>query len=180
MTRGYQDLVSRLGEAQATLHPSEVHGAVCGVACAPDRDLRADLGAALAALQEGAPAADPMLVESLMELIEPLREQLRASDFRFQLALPEDEVTVDENVLALGAWCRGFLLGLVAAGVRDFSTLSADSEEMLQDMVAIAEVQPDDEDPEEQERHLMELEEYLRVAVQTVFDELHAAPPPVH
>jgi uncharacterized protein YgfB (UPF0149 family) len=99
------------------------------------------------------------------------------------LLLPGDETALAERAVALGQWCQGFLAGFGqnAGGLE----LSVEAKEVLQDLVAISQVQDALEESEDGESDYMEVMEYLRVAPLLLFTELAkpaepAAKPSLH
>ncbi len=88
--------------------------------------------------------------------------ELDAEDLSFSPLLPEDDDALPARVEALGEWCASFLAGLGAVADTDLNETEA---EMLDDLVAISAVDADVDEGEDAERELMELVEYVRVAV---------------
>ncbi len=104
--------------------------------------------------------------------------------FEFEPLLPGEDTDLETRVQSLAEWCRGFLLGLVAGGLKDLHALSdrpaaaagggGGSGEALRDLIEIAEVElGEGEAGEAAERALTELIEYVRAAVTLVYEELH-------
>ena len=143
---------------------------VCGEIC---RRLRVGRGADFPALL-GIPEQASGPEDNVMGIVDELMEQSsRALDagMRFALLLPDDEESVAERTGALADWARGFALALLRGDQLTIEGLDTDSAEVVQDLLKISEARPGD-DPEEDERALAELEEYMRVGVQLVFEEL--------
>ena len=90
--------------------------------------------------------------------------QLADRSFEFELVLPDADASLSERSGALFDWCRGFLGGFgLAAGAKP--PLSEDSSEALSDLAKLAAAQPQDDGDEEDEEALVEIEEFVRVAV---------------
>lgn len=104
------------------------------------------------------------------ELAEESGQALDAG-MQFSLLLPDEAESIGERTGALADWARGFVLALLRGDGLRIDDLEADSAEVVRDLFKISEAQPGGDD-EEDERALMELEEYLRVGVQLVFEEL--------
>ncbi|WKD49553.1 UPF0149 family protein [Microbulbifer spongiae] len=164
-------LANAILAAGSRADPSELHGFICGVLATgakPDKERWQRELAEMLDL-ETVPAG---LSRELLQLAEGSRKQLGDSAFSFQLVLCEDGDIV-ERTLALGHWCAGFLhgFGVGGTGVEIMPT----SEEALKDIGAISQVDADHvEEGEEAEQQLMELQEYVRVAVLNIFTELQA------
>lgn len=175
-TDSYLALTQQLRLLGLTQGPAEIHGTVYGVLCArPDLQTDDDL---LSALQQDADA-DEIDVDAARKLLEALQRQahevLVGEGFEIKLLLPPDDSEFDSRVQALAEWCRGFLFGLVAAGIKDITRLPGDAGEAIQDLLSISETGTKSDDDESRERSLFELTEYVRVAVQLVYEELHPA-----
>jgi len=89
----------------------------------------------------------------------------------FSLMLPDDDVPLGQRLEAIGAWCQGFIEGL-SRGLAVFKPqLSEDARELLADLMAIAEIDPEVEESDEQESYYVELVEFVRVAAMNLYDE---------
>lgn len=109
---------------------------------------------------------------ALMGLQEMARREFTGDAFSVVLLLPSDEASLAQRTEALGAWCQGFLNGFgLALGAR---TLSAQAQEVLEDLVAIAQIQKVEEASEAAEHDYMELVEYLSVMPILLFAECAA------
>ncbi|RZI89038.1 MAG: YecA family protein [Pseudomonas sp.] len=156
--------------------PAELHGLLIGRSCA---------GAGFDAEAWLADAANALEVEpndsvrnALIGLQEMVKAELTGDDVTLVLLLPGDEQPLTERAAALGEWCQGFIAGFgLNAGGKDLST---EAKEVLQDLVAISQVQDALEESEDGESDYMEVTEYLRVAPLLLFTELAApvAPAP--
>ena len=162
----FSDLLSRAG---ADTCASECHGFLCGQLCAaesPDEYLWIEL----LDLQ----TRDEMLAErchaEVRRLIRGIESDLRSPDLDFQLLLPEDRTALAERVDALGEWCHGFLNGFGLVGGRVGLEPDEECRELLEDMGVICRVSA--EEPEDgDEEHLMQVVEYVRVGVMTLYEE---------
>ncbi|AMX03563.1 UPF0149 family protein [Microbulbifer thermotolerans] len=172
MTRAaieFETLANAILAAGGEADPSELHGFVCGVLAAgttPDKSRwQKELGALL---ELDAVPAD--LNRDFLQLARESELRLQDSDFDFQLLLSEDE-DIGARTLALGHWCQGFLHGFGVGAHR--GELQPTSKEALRDIGAIAQVDAEGaEQTEEAENQLLELQEYVRVAVLNIFTEV--------
>lgn len=97
----------------------------------------------------------------------------RAASMQLALLLPEDIVVDSARVGAVRDWCQGFLYGFGLGGERLEGQLSEQSRELLRDITEITRLDVDDvENDEEHQSALIEIEEYLRVGVMLMWDEL--------
>lgn len=165
----YDELDTLLRAAGASASPSEAHGVLAGVLCAPEgaenawRELILD--------GEAAPGA--LLDERLTDLLAQTRAMLSDAEFGFVPLLPGETDSLAQQLEGLTGWCRGFLLGFSAAGNRELRTLSPEAREFLEDVVQMsdAELEAEGADDEGEARALAELVEYLRAGVQLLYDE---------
>lgn len=110
----------------------------------------------------------------LLFLYESSRDALLNDDFSFQPLLPADECPVEDRARELGAWCRGFLHGFGASGVTKDTKLSAEVAEVLRDMAQICSaVRSVEEEENDTDADLLELIEYLRAGVLTIYGEMN-------
>ncbi|MCO1333403.1 UPF0149 family protein [Microbulbifer sp. OS29] len=165
----FELLANAILSAGGQADPSELHGFICGILVAgvrPDKNRwQSELGKLLDL--EAMPAD---LNRDFLQLAEESEKQLGGTDFAFQLLLCDDE-DVTSRALALGHWCEGFLHGFGIGGARD--KLMPTSDEALKDISAISQLDSDQvEEGEETEQQLLELQEYVRVAVLNIFTEV--------
>jgi hypothetical protein len=168
-----QALADDVVDSGVPLSPATLHGAACGFAIFPGEYYPyyelADL------LDPGLTGDDP----ALERFVAAVREQLEAEDLGFTLLLPDEDVPIVDRLAALGLWCGSFLaaFGSGLGMVRDDDladegglALPEEIQEVVDDLAAIAEVEPEsaldaEDDPEEAEAQFIELEEFVKVAV---------------
>lgn len=140
--------------------PSELHGSLCG--------WLAGGGASIAAWPAQVLVDDTLATPGAGSPLDQLRiasaAQLVDRSFTFTLLLPDSDTSLAERSGALFDWCRGFLgaFGL-AAGSK--ASLSQEGTEALSDLAKLAGAQPQDDGDDEDEEALVEIEEFVRVAV---------------
>jgi uncharacterized protein len=140
--------------------PSELHGALCGWLAAggagsPDWLAHVLADDAIPAVATGS---------TFDQLREASAGQLEDRSFDFELLLPDADAPLSIRSGALFDWCRGFLGGFgLAAGKSP--PLSDEGSEALADIAKLAAATPQDDGDEEDEAALVEIEEFVRVAV---------------
>jgi uncharacterized protein YgfB (UPF0149 family) len=92
--------------------------------------------------------------------------------FLFKPTLPDDELPLGDRLVAIGDWCSNYISGL-GDGMGDSFEFSEDGREALEDLTAIGQISVDFESDDEGERDYTELVEYVRLAVQVIFSDLH-------
>jgi yecA family protein len=162
----------------AGIEPSvaEVHGIICGVLVSPGAGKVDWLATVLGGDSEHLSDLPKAVSQQLLAMFQLTRDALQKGEFGLNLLLPDAELhDIVFRTDALAAWCRGFLLGLAEGGLTDFTSLSNEARDALEDLIDIAEVEAQEAEDEQQEQALAEVEEYVRVAVQFLFDELQLA-----
>jgi uncharacterized protein YgfB (UPF0149 family) len=170
----YDDAARLLREAGVPTGAAEAHGIITGVLCAPEGT---KVSWQELVLGRGAGQPPPALMQLLTALHRATQAHLSGMECDFDPLLPGDEYSLAEQIEGLSDWCRGYLLGLHAGGVKQGQALPGDAGEVVRDIASISEAELDASLADEEEaRALTEIVEYLRVGVQLVFEELH--PPP--
>ncbi|WP_444946906.1 UPF0149 family protein [Microbulbifer sp. VTAC004] len=168
-TNRFELLANAILSAGGQADPSELHGFICGILAAgaePDKKRWQHELTELLDL-EAVPAD---LNKDFLQLAKESQKQLSDTDFSFRLVLCDDDDIV-ARTLALGHWCEGFLHGFGIGSAK--GKLLPTSDEALKDIGAISQVDADHvEESEENEQQLLELQEYVRVAVLNIFTEV--------
>lgn len=176
----YEPLDQLLTSTGAVIGAAEFHGLLVGALCA---DAAEDDALALVNRNLDIPEGTPEPVDvAARELLQVTQKQLAARDFQFQLVLPPPEVEMALSVRALGDWVVGFLAALGEIGI-PVAEIGADARELLEDMAAIAQISQDEESSDEAD--LIEVVEYVRVAVFNLYEDILRAkrgpkPPVIH
>ena len=163
----YNTINHLLEQHHETTNTAEIHGIATGMLCSnTDTEAIAWIKTSLPEIGE--------LTEAESDLLHSVFEQtqrLLADDaFRFDLLLPDDEEPLSQRLEALRNWCLGLLLGIGYSSSKDKH--SADSQEILKDIVEISKCETDIEDNEPAETDYMEICEYLRAVIFTLRDNL--------
>jgi uncharacterized protein len=183
----YDRLRETLAAAGAVIALAELHGGVCGALCTGG--VAAASRWLVGVFDDEQLAAPAALVGDLDELVSTSAKMLDENELAFEPLLPSDDSLLAEQVEALAAWCQGFLNGIGSAGpavVRDSAEREAIAE-ILRDFAEIARAGLSDEEASgegQPDFALAEIQEYIRVSVQIVFEELAplrlSPPPDVH
>ncbi len=161
---------------------AECHGVACGLLvrqpdCSPDAFL------ALLDMLEIVKDPGPGFRDSLLELLEASRGQLRDEEMQLGIWLPDDEASLDDRTEALAQWCNGFLASIGSGEDKRLETLSGEAAEALADIqeIALAEIGEEatngEDDLEEEEGAFAEIVEYIRVAVLILREDLRGPAP---
>ena len=144
---------------------AEAHGMATGMLCV---DSRVE---SIAWLMEVFPDISEITGEErglLISLFDRSQELLSSDSFEFDLFLPGDEFTLQEQVEALRCWCSGFLFGVGYAS--SHSEWPGDSGEILQDIVEFSRLDSNEEG-DDAENSFVEINEYIRAGVLLIQDE---------
>ncbi len=170
----FDDLANLLAPLGTLNSPSELHGLLCGKLAG---------GASLSEVHwlleaveflDFIAAPDEQVRIALSRLYHTTCEQLRGQ-FSLKLMLPDDDNTLNDRVRALSEWCHGFLTGFGSVDHQGKRVINEEFEEMLQDLANIVQIQADDEEDEPSaEADYMEVTEYVRVVVNSLYFEFSA------
>ena len=184
----YARLAQGLQDSPLNVSPAEAHGLLCGLLCVgvKDAELRwarevfgTGAGDSLSADEEDLELAD--LPPALRLLARETHAQFQGDELALSLVLPGEDAPLRERAEGLYDWTRGLLLGLGLAGLKA-EALSDQGRELLDDLLAITRMDLDSlasaseagnqgEGDEEEESALMELQEFLWVAVRLLHEE---------
>ena len=96
------------------------------------------------------------------------------SNFEFEIALPHEESPLNEQVIALSAWCAGFVAAAEKCGVISDTLGNEMIKETIRDFRRISEISEDIGDSDENESDYTQLREFARVGALTVFSEIRS------
>jgi yecA family protein len=183
----YDELSSLYARVGIDAGASETHGIVTGLVCGgADRDAVRDAVYLVVGTQRLPDNVVEAVSQILVELYEATVRSFNNDPFDYELVLPDDETSIGKRTDAVAGWCQGFVLGLMHNEDISLEKLDEDSAEIVRDMMAIAEVESlnemvsDDEQTQSDEHSLTEIEQYLRVGAQLVFEELNPPLPTLH
>ncbi|WP_095497389.1 UPF0149 family protein [Paraferrimonas haliotis] len=97
--------------------------------------------------------------------------KLAEGDFKFELLLPEDDdASLTQRLEALSLWTQAFLTA-VAMVQPNLNKAPRDLKEMIDDLGAIAQVEANVDDSDDNEQAYVELAEYVKLVVVSCFTE---------
>ena len=160
----YDHFVDTIAVLALEISGSELHGMMCGYLCAgADSQGEAYLRALLNNKKD---EASRSALLSMFAVFSVSQQQISKFDFEFEMLLPDDHEPLIERAQAFSEWCEGFTQGLDMAGVGLDQFYEEEAQEALQHIIEFAELDCDSLDvDEEDERALMEVSEYTRMAV---------------
>ncbi len=168
--------------ARVPVAVSELHGGICGLLCAGGASRIPEWVEECLSGADTVEGALDAARDQLRELQLDSWRSLTGSGLEFYPLLPDDDTVLGDRVGALALWCHGFLVGLGLAGFSlegdEFVEPAGEQlEEIVNDFSEIsrAGLSVDElRDETGSDFALAELVEYVRVSVQTVFEELES------
>ncbi len=147
---------------------SELHGVMCGYLVAGSSQLGESYLRALMLKKNESIAREA--ARALFAVYAVTEQQLGNLGFELELMLPDDDMPLYDRARAFSEWCEGFSQGMTVAGV-NFSVLQGEeAQEAVQHITEFANLDYDEVDVgEEDERALVEVIEYTRVAVLHIY-----------
>lgn len=170
----YHYLETALMKVDSLVAASELHGMLCGLICAGAADQgEAWLDAVIQAMEPRTEEFKHFNREVLQAIFKRSYGQIAGFGFDFQLILPDEEAPLSERAQAIGEWCQGFLEGLgFGAEKLDAENLSEDVNDAIQRLYDITHIEFSTLSvSEDDEIALMELIEFVRMAVLMVYTE---------
>ena len=171
----YTQIEATLALAGLEISVSEVHGTVIGaIANHMKSGITPDL---LSLIEPGADQGDgrlSQLSESLYELYREGSEQLLEAKESFALLLPAEDELLEARVDGLASWARGYLLGLLYNNAFSVDQLPESGAEITRDIMQISEAAAGADDEREEDWALAELEEYIKVGSQLIFEFIYS------
>ncbi len=170
----YSQLLRTASQAQAEISISESHALLCGLMSgSPSVNCQRWFNELFSEPSHGN-VLRAEYEEVLSQIFQITHDELILNGMGFTLLLPDDDFPLNERVEALADWARGFLAGLALVGRSKDSALSEESQGFIADLAEISQAAIDEANAEEEEAFI-EIEEYLRVGVMLVLDELNPA-----
>lgn len=169
----YHDFSQAIASLNLPISCSELHGVLCGyLVSGRYREGESYLRALLAKRDAKTTRAATV---ALFDVLTISQQQLKQFGFDFEMMLPTDEAPLTIRAQAFSEWCEGFTQGLTVAGV-DFSQLqNEEAQDAIQHITEFAQLDYASlHVSEEDERALLEVTEYTRMAVLSLQADLQA------
>ncbi|MFC3908276.1 UPF0149 family protein [Legionella dresdenensis] len=173
----YNTFSENIATLALPISSSELHGIMCGYLCAGAYNQGESYLQALISMTTR--QKDDMVRAAAMAMFGVYtlsQQQLIALDFDFQLMLPDDEETLAARARAFSEWCDGFTQGLAMAGITHEHFEDEESQDALQHLIEFAQLDYENLDvSEEDEKALVEVSEYARMAILRLCNDLQAS-----
>lgn len=167
----YHNFINSIAVLDLPMSASELHGVICGYLCAGATSAgEAYLRALMPKTNDSTARAAAL---ALFEVYSVSQQQIANFDFSFQLLLPDDDEPLAERAKAFGECCEGFIQGMTLAGLNCDQLHEEESQEAWQHLSEFAKLDYHSlHIDEEDERALMEVSEYARMAMLRIYSEL--------
>ena len=153
---------------------AECHGVLCGILCASGSS---DMQRWVRHLFE-ARTTDREISADALKLLHDVHQctlsEINHETLDFSMLLPDPAESMDVRISGLADWCSGFSLGLIMGGLNDKMLVSDDVREFVEDVqyISDASFSADDTSSDQSEQSFTEIEEYVRMGVLLINEEL--------
>lgn len=166
----YPQVLDVLQPLDLPVSASELHGLICGYLCAGESTIGEQYLRSLLGGYDKSQSRDAMLC--LFELFALSQQQMNSGDFAFRMLLPDDYESLPVRAQAFCDWCEGFSQGMTLSGRGVYELEDEDSQEALEHIIDFAQLDHDGLNAcETDEKALMEVSEYARMAVLQLYHE---------
>ncbi len=162
----YPELERKLKSTSFNGGAAEAHGLLSGLACRGITVQELQNKLYLFQIDRN---QDSILLQGLFELI--LRD-LQSSTLTYHILLPDDDTSPIIRTDEIANWCGGYMQGFLHDGESAFSDSNETVREILRDIMNMGGLYLEEASREEAEKSIAEIEEYLRVGVQLIYDEV--------
>ena len=167
----YEEFAESISILTLPISPSLLHGMMCGYLCA-DEDNQGE--AYLRALSHNRKdEASRNAILAMFAIFSVSQQQINSLDFGFEMLLPDEDASLLMRAQAFSEWCEGFTQALTLSGIGHEQFHEEEAQSALQHLIEFAELDCDSLDVDkEDERALMEVSEYARMAVLRLHNDL--------
>jgi len=170
----YTEVDEALFSGGSAVCAAECHGVLCGILCASGSS---DMQRWVRHLFE-ARTTDREITPDALKLLHDVHQctltDINHETLEFKMLLPEQSESMDVRISGLADWCSGFSLGLIIGGLNEKMLVSDDVREFVEDVqyISDASFSEDDGNSDQSEKSLTEIEEYVRMGVLLLNEEL--------
>ena len=172
----FTQVEATLALAGIELSVSETHGTVVGaIANHMKSGITPDLLKLIEPAANKADARYTQLNALLYDMYRENSEALLEGQEGFAPLLPSDDEALAARVEGLATWCKGYILGLLYNNAFSLDQIPESGSEIARDLMEIAEAGAGSDDEKEEDWALSELEEYIKVGAQLIFEFIYSA-----
>lgn len=167
----YADFAAAIAILTPHISVSSLHGMMCGYLCAGNDSQGEAYLRALLHNKKDESSRNALL--AMFTVFSISQQQINGFDFEFEMLLPHEEESLPVRAQAFSEWCEGFIQALTLSGVSINQLDEEEAQDALQHLTEFADLDCDSLDiDEEDERALMEVSEYARMAVIRLYSDL--------
>jgi uncharacterized protein YgfB (UPF0149 family) len=167
----YEQLGIVLELAQLEVTASEVHGIVVGAIVNHLKTGQTpDLLKLIEPNYDSTDGRFSNLLTQVQDLYRQTSDGLFDDSENFSLLMPDDDDALGLRTDELASWCKGYVLGLLHNDKFSIDQLPSNGPEIVRDFIDISEAAAGDADEDEEDWALAELQEYVKVGAQLVFE----------
>lgn len=171
----YDSFADTLAVLSLPVSASFVHGMMCGYLCAGADTQAESYLRALLNNKKDEQSRKAML--AMFEVFSISQQHINRFDFEFQMMLPDDHESLLLRAKAFSEWCEGLTQALTFSGIDATRFEEEEAQDAFQHLIEFAELDYESLDvDEEDERALMEVSEYTRMAVIRLHSDLKMNP----
>jgi yecA family protein len=160
----YQEFSASIDILLLRISTSLLHGMMCGYLCA-GADIQGE-AYLRALLNNKKDDASRNAILAIFAVFSISQQQINSMDFEFQMLLPTVDESLKVRAQAFSQWCDGFIQALTLAGIGANQFQDEETQDAFQHIIEFADLDCDTLDiDEDDERALMEVSEYARMAV---------------
>lgn len=160
----YDEFAESVTSLTLPISPSLLHGMMCGYLCV-GADHQGELYLR-ALLHNKKDESSRNAILAMFSVFSVSQQQMNSLDFGFEMLLPGGGESLLVRARAFSDWCEGFTQALTLSGVGPNQFYEEEAQDALHHLIEFAELDCDSLDvDEEDERALMEVSEYARMAV---------------
>ena len=174
MALPHQALQQLLDKINSDVPAATVHGLWCGRLAAGDTPEAPEWWPYTLQVLAAEDEIEARMIAAFKAVAKFADQHLQRDDFQFEPWLPADDTTCWQRVQALSEWCQGFTEGLTSVLRERLASAPAEVKEMLKDLLDIGEVDVTVSGSEEDEKQLLELVEFVKVATLNIWHEYAA------
>ncbi|KTD11936.1 hypothetical protein Lgra_1394 [Legionella gratiana] len=167
----YDEFSENIAVLNLQISASLLHGAMCGYLCA-GADIQGE-AYLRALLNNKKDEASRNAVLAMFAVFSISQQQISCLDFGFEMLLPDAFESLLVRAQAFSEWCQGFIESLKLAGIGVARFHDEEAQDAFQHLIEFAELDCETIDVgEDDERALMEVSEYTRMAVLRLYNDL--------
>jgi yecA family protein len=172
----YQEFLNSIAELALPISASELHGVMCGYLCAGAIAKGETYLQALMNHKSKANQREAFL--ALFGVFTISHQQMTNFNFDFELLLPGEQESLIDRAQAFSEWCEGFTQGITLAGISSDQLEEDEAKEAMQHLMEFAQLDYESlEIDEADEKALMEVSEYTRMAVLRIHQDIQGSNP---